>query len=171
MFELLQTYETANHEKNDILRFIYIKYIRHKLKSSFFGPFKKSIKSMRLNKELLDEFFQFYQCTQINTVFRYDNTELRPTINFVSEYGSINIFYYDYRIKFNIFNDHCNITVEPYFDMPITIHPEISSFYSGFFAEIIIMAIYNYCVRYIYGNKSKLYVNDMSYIYMINNFY
>ena len=50
MFELMKAYETANHEKNKFLRFIYKKYIKYNLKSNFFKRF--DIRFIDISNEL-----------------------------------------------------------------------------------------------------------------------
>ena len=176
MFELLQAYETARHEKNTLFRFIYTRYVRHRLRSSFFIPFKNNINGVILNRELIDEFNQFYDCTHFNnfnnidTVITGVNKE-NPYMNYITESRCMIIYYDMYRIVFRFAENVCDIDVERPNGKTVSVHPENKRFYTGFFAEIIIMAIYNYCVTYIYGKHSDLYINDDRYIEVLKSMF
>ena len=169
MFELLQAYETAKNERNHIFRLFYTSYVKHKLKKSFFKPFKNSINGMILNESLIEEFYQFFDCTSKN-VYTGTNDE-NPYTFYASSTSGIYIYYDEYFLKFKFMENNCDINIEKSTGQSVFIHPENEKFYSGFFAEIIIMAIYNYCVSYIYGKYSKLYINHNSYLDKINSMY
>lgn len=169
MFELLQAYETAKHEKNTALRFIYKNYVRHKLKSVFFEPFKDRIHCMEFNKDLIEEFTQFYNCTNSNVITGCNKEN--PYVFCISRLNTMSIFYDVYVIRFKFMDTVCNIEVERPNGKTVSIHPENEKFYTSFFAEIIFMAIYNYCVTYIYGKNSRLYINNDLYIEKIKSMY
>ena len=169
MFELLQAYETAVHEDNIFLRFIYKKYVRHKLKSVFFYPFKERMHYIEFNKDLIEEFTQFFNCTH-KDVFTGTNKE-NPYMFYISSLNTMSIYYDMYLIRFKFMENNCDIEVERPNGKTVSIHPENEKFYSSFFSEIILMAIYNYCVSYIYGKNSKLYIKHNYYIEQIRSMY
>ena len=174
MFELLQAYETATHEKNKVFRFVYTKYVRHKLKTAFFKKFRNSIYNIKLDKNLIEEFRQFYMCTHHNIrtpKVVYVNSI--PFVDMFSVFSTIHIKYDIYHMKYKFLDDSCDIKIENRYavDVELSVHPENEIFYEGFYAEILIIAIYNYCVAYIYGTKSKLYISDSTYINKIRAIY
>lgn len=168
MFELLQAYETATHEKNKVFRFVYTKYVRHKLKTAFFKKFRNSIYSIKLDKNLIEEFRQFYNCAysdveSLGANFSWTTT---PYIDFITQIGTVHVYYEKYRIKYKFLDDSCDIEIEEKHGLEdsLLVHPENDIFYESFYAEILIIAIYNYCVSYIYGSKSKLFIEDDTYM-------
>ena len=166
MFELLNAYETARNEKNEFFRFFYIRYVRHKLKKSFFKPFKEIINSMALDKKLLVEFRQLFNCVGVQ-----DPNNLNYThINFVLDNGDIMVSYYDYTILYMDKENHYDIQIEN-MNRNIIIHPENAVFEHSLFSIILIMAIYNYCVTYIYGKYSSLHIDNYKYVETIKSTY
>lgn len=168
MFELLQAYETANNEKNKVLRFFYLKHVRKTLKKTFFKPFKDSICNMTLDKALLDEFSQFYQCTN-HDVYTGLNKE-EPNLHYLLE-NIFYIFYNEAYIRYKFMENNCDIDIEFATGYTVSTHPENEVFYTSILATIILMAIYNYCVSYIYGKNNELYISDNSYIETIKSMY
>ena len=169
MFELLQAYETATHEKNKVFRFVYTKYVRHKLKTVFFKKFKNSIYSIELDKNLIEEFKQFYSCTYDVAHYlipRADAPSIRPYVDYITGKGTIYVHYDKYRIKYAFLDDSCDIEIDTKYgkESALLVHPENDIFYESFYSEILIIAIYNYCVSYIYGSKSKLFIEDDTYM-------
>ena len=170
MFELLQAYETAKHEKNIVLKFIYKNYVRYRLKSAFFRPFRERIHSMEFNNDLLEEFNQFYNCTSKLVYTGVNNEE--PYIFYISSDSNVYIITYNnYQFRFKFLENNCDIEVERDDGKILSIHPENKKFYSSFFSKIILMAIYNYCVSYIYGKNSKFYINNNYYVEHIKSMY
>lgn len=161
MFELLQLYETAKHEKNKVLRFFYLNHVRRSLKNKYFNKFKFNILSnmISLDENLLAEFAQFYGC--MNYIKRGGD----PYMISISESADlIYVRYQQYLLKYKLLENTCDIDIgNSDLNKSILIHPaDKETFYSGLFAVIILMAIYNYCVAYIYGENSKLYINHKS---------
>ena len=165
MFELLQAYETAKHEKNKVLRFFYTKYVRHKLKTSFFDKLRYNIYHMnlKLDRALIDEFIQFYRC--VFDIVKIGEPEYRPYLIEFSQLWNINIACQDNNhIRYRFLDDSCDIEVIDYKQGSVIRHLEYDAFYISIYAEILIIAIYNYCVSYIYGSKSKLFIEDDTYM-------
>jgi len=169
MFELLNAYETAKHEKNEFFRFFYVRYVRHKLKNSFFKPFKEVLGNMTLDKKLLEEFRQIFNCVGIPGTENCDTLKIK--IRFVGSSGAIYLSYYDYDISYRDKGDHYDIFIENEQYRQISIHPEVDNFENSIYAAILLMAIYNYCVTYIYGKHSKLYINDDIYVEKLKYMY
>lgn len=171
MFEILQAFETARHEKNKLLRFFLMRHVRRKLKTSFFEKFNKSIKYRELkpSKELLEEFNQFFNCTDwFGRVSMRYAIEPQPFMMDVKN-NNIYISYHHYRIKYSFLEDTCNIDIHNYdTGKSVLIHPDIDDVFYGYFGVIILIAIYNYCVTYIYGGDSKLYIYDHHYLGLIH---
>lgn len=170
MFEILQVFETAKHEKNKYLRKLYTKYTQYKLKKVFFKKMKYNIKYMELDNNLLREFKQFYLCTRGNVGQYKGNSR----IFLVSDdpYNLFMIDYYDYTIHFLFLEEGCDIEINKMIShKSVLIHPEYDEVYSSFWKEIILSAIYNYCVWYIYGKESNLYINTKSYIDILKSKY
>lgn len=173
MFELLQAYETAKNEKNKFLRFFYVNHVKHKLKKDFFEKFAYNINNFGTDKELIEEFYNFFDCTYDGIHTRM-NTSKSPYITYASGiFSKIHIRYGNqYEIKFKIFEDSIDIElIDIQKSIIVSIHPDNKVFYDSLFSRIIIMAIYNYCVAYIYGKYSKLFINDDRYINQILNMY
>jgi hypothetical protein len=167
MFEILRAYETAKNEKNKFLRKVLLYYTRRNLKKSFFQKFKDNIKTMELNKNLIVEFRQFYNCTDLTP---YKGI---PHIFYISSYGSIYIEYGEYTIRFSFLENNCDIEIDvnTVSDKTVVIHPEYNVFYESFWKEIILIGIYNYSVQYIYGEKTDLFIYDKSYLDIIKRTY
>lgn len=172
MFEILQAYETANNENNKLLRFFYLRHVRRKLKSSFFEKFNDNIsyKYITLNKELLTEFNQFFNCT--NTQVFYDKNQPEPFVMGVVD-GNMFIYYHHYRIKYTFLENTCDIEIyNSDSGKVVLIHPDIDREFDHYFGEIILIAIYNYCVTYIYGNRNRdLYMYDYKWLEIIHTMY
>ena len=103
MFEILQAFETSRHEKNKLLRFFLMRHVRRKLKTSFFEKFNKSIKYRELkpSKELLEEFKQFFDCTDwLGRASLLYSIEPQPIMMDVKN-NNICISYHHYKIKYS----------------------------------------------------------------------
>lgn len=162
MFELVRAFETAKSEKNKFLRFICVNYTKHKLKSVFFKKF--DINSIEITKEFLEEFFQIYNCIS-SEMFGYTNTKYPIVIGTTAEYKYIYISYYDFNIDIKVLNNEFNVEIiDPETNGVTTIHPEMRYLNLSPLRPIILIAIYNYCVAYIYGKNSKLYKKNMDYL-------
>lgn len=164
MFELVRAYETARNEKNKFLRFIYTKYTKYKLKKVFFDKFFNvyGIVNADISKELLFEFFQFFQCTYDEVI---DNmNEKYPYISTIDIGRHIlYIQYYDYFISVKVRNERYDIEiVSDHNHNGITIHPDNKYINLSPIREIILISIYNYCVAYIYGLDSDLCMHHKS---------
>lgn len=160
MFELMRAYETARNEKNKFLRFIYTKYTKYKLKKVFFNKF--NILNMEINKELVFEFFQFFRCTYEEVM---DNMNEKYPYFCTVDIGRhiMYIQYYDYFINIKVRNDRYDIEIlNDYSDRGVTIHPNNEYINLSPIREIILISIYNYCVSYIYGLNSDLYMHHTS---------
>lgn len=166
MLELVKAYEIAKGEQNKFLRYVYIKYTKYKLKKSFFNKFDFKLTA---NEDLLNEFIGMYKCINdhVNINKSYPYVE---DINFSNEihisycYFSIYLSYIHSNFKINIV-DHGNNNSN------LTIQLDENEFNKSSYKAILIIAIYNYCVSYIYGYKSKLYVHDKSHMYDLKNLY
>lgn len=169
MFELFKAYETAKSEKNKFLRKVYIKYTRYRLKRSFFDKFDLS--NIEFNKNLLQEFFQLYNCTK-----DFVNENINVNYPFISvtniDNGKFSVNYFSYNIFITLAYDEYNTDIigNDYGGRMIThlVFNDKSTNYA-YVKKIILMAIYNYCVSYIYGYKSNLYKDDESYVNKIKD--
>lgn len=167
MFELVKAYELAKNEEDKYLRFIYIKYTKWKLKHCFFKKF--DIYNTRLDYSLFLEAIQIYNC--ISDECDIDEF-IYPIINRAKD-NKILIIFHQYVIKIILLN-------KTYFQIDIE-NTDNDTMYSStinedginnhFFKQIFFMAIYNYCVLYVYGKNSKLYLDNKSYIKNIYDLY
>jgi hypothetical protein len=174
MFELLNAYEPAKNEKNKVLRYFYLKYVRYKLKKSFFIPFRAMIKNSTSDDKLLDnnlllEFAHFFNCVE-QYVSIEDLKSSHINIYFAT-WSHFRVNYYGYNIEYTDRYPTYNIDVVNIHGKHITLHPEHKIFESSIWASIIIMAIYNYCVTYVYGKDSDLFINNDYYSEVINSMY
>lgn len=176
MFELVKSYEIAKSENNTILRFVFVNYTKWRLKHIFFKKF--NIYDIKFDKNIMYDFFQLYNFIDENDKdFLKQNFKVPYIISATSEIGMFDIKYYEFEIKiridsFNLFH----IVIANKYE-----NNSILDFYADDYVlnngtknkikEIIFMAIYNYCVSYIYGEKSKLYIDDASYITYLKNLY
>ena len=176
MFELVRAYEIARSEKNKFLRYFYLKYTKKKLKTYFFNKF--DIENMTLNKDLLDEFFHVYQLIDLREQGEIDLLQVNreyPHIDLVdpnSQY--MNLMYYGFDIVIKKIDDDdfiVSILRTPKDANTITLHPNTEVLNLMIFRPIILMTIYNYCVAYIYGSNSNLYIDDKRYIQRLYDFY
>lgn len=156
MFELVTAYEIAKSEENPILRKLCIMYTKNKLKNVFFKKF--DIHHISITDGFLNELYQLYDCIG----YRFINEEY-PYIKRISENRSIFIKYYEYDILITVLRNQYNIDISKDNTHTITIHPDKKYFDVFFIKEILLMVIYNYCVSYIYGENSDLYIDDDSY--------
>ena len=158
MFEILRAFETAKNEKNKFLRSFLIRYTRHKLKSSFFERF--NVEDIPLTRELLSEFVQFCECTGIassdSEPFPYYTDIEKVTIHL-----SYNIYLLSIKVKSNEYEIEVTATLK---NASVTMSMDEEKLNLNFLKEIFLMAIYNYCVAYIYGKKSSLYKWEPKYI-------
>lgn len=167
MFELFRVYETATNEKNKLLRTMYTKYAKAKLKSIFFKKFNIHNESLEVNRDLLLEFFQLYQCICDKVVI---NDEYPHVYKIDSKKEILCIRYYNFEITIKMINDEYNINIDCKRDyssetiFSLSFHPDTKYLNMTFLREIILMTIYNYCVSYIYGKNSELYIDDRKYI-------
>lgn len=176
MIELLKAYETANNEKNKFLRKIYIFYVRKRLKKLFFD--KYDISRIKINYTYLCEFFQFYNCTKDSVNIESINNRYPKLIDCDTENQKITICYMDYVLKFTVIQEsrYALDIIPPYYsndyDNSNTINLYINdeTLKRSFFAEIINMVIYNYCVGYIYGNKGHYLFNN-EYLYNLEKYF
>lgn len=164
MFELMKAIETAKNEPNRFLRFIYLKYVRYTLKHTFFKKF--DVNTIKIDKNFLSMFKQFRDC-------HISRDEVYGTSHdpFVNEMHNVNsntfiVVYHmgylivlypamdEYEIQIVYYNDTSKCNDICRFSTP---NPPL------FLKEIIITAIYNYCVEYVYGSKSDLFKTDLSY--------
>ena len=165
MFEVLQAYETAIHEKNILLRFIYTNRVKRSLKKTFFKKFKASIRNMKLEKSFIEEFNQFHECTKI-----INNKDF--CVYQLSYNKNLYINYYRYELKFKFLERNCDVEIrDKRSNRAVVLHPEDATFYSSLFSKIILSAVYNYCVLYVYGEQSDLFIDDDKYVESIKSMY
>lgn len=160
MFEILKIFETIKNIDNPIVRMIYMKYTKYRLKKIFFNKF---IETIDLSNELLYEFFQFFKCT-------FENMDINNKYPFVCnvdiDHCILYIEYYDYNIQIKIHDNSCDIEVKYRYKRytTVSLQTDIRHLNLTPFREIILMTIYNYCVSYIYGLESNLYCKNDVYI-------
>lgn len=160
MFEILKIFETIKNIDNRIVRMIYMKYTKYRLKKIFFNKF---IETMDISNELLYEFFQFFKCT-------FESMDINDKYPFVCNIDIdrciLYIEYYDFNIQIKILSNSYDIEIKSRQKeyKATTIHTEIRYLNLTPFREIILMTIYNYCVSYIYGLESNLYCKNDVYI-------
>ena len=168
MFELVRAYEVAKNEENKLLRYFYLRYTKRKLKRIFFDKF--NIETITLNRDLIREFLQVYSSIEQDRVTRIHSrvNNTYPHIfsaNIQTE--SIEMRYYGFGIRIQIIgiNDfNVSILFTPTNLSDFTIYPDTRYLNISVFKPIILMAIYNYCVSYIYGYESDLYIDNHQYI-------
>lgn len=159
MFEILKIFETIKNIDNAIVKMIYMKYTKYRLKKIFFNKFIE----MNISNELLYEFFQFFKCT-------FENIDINDKCPFVRNVDIdrciLYIEYYDFNIQFKILDNSYDIEVKYKYKRhdTVSLHTEIRYLNLTPFREIILMTIYNYCVSYIYGFESNLYCKNDVYI-------
>lgn len=174
MFEILKAVETAKSEKNKLLRFFYLNYVKFKLKNTFFKRFDVYMlfNDIRNTRQLLGEIWQMTTCQgKCRVGLGLNSKTYHPYINYINNYTLafdhifICVNYYGFEIGLSINHDEFIVKVNWLHD-----DSSIESWtYTGpnlpyYIKEIIFMAIYNYCVGYIYGKESKLFKDDESYI-------
>ena len=174
MFELVKACELAKGEKHIFLRFIYTHYTKWALKHAFFEKF--DIYTMRVDRKLINEFFQLYDCVNSYAMLDQRQNTLYPYISTVfTDKKVINIQYYNFKIKISMSTliDEFTVAVTDlgYQNSNLSFHVNEELINKSCMREIILMTIYNYCVAYIYGNKSSLYIDDRSFIKTIKDFY
>ena len=98
MYEILQAFEMTKSEKNPVLRTIYMIYVRHKLKTSFFQDYKARIHCMPFDKNMIEEFNQFFNCTKKEVYPGIGNEN--PFIHYASSEYGLAIKYGKYFLKF-----------------------------------------------------------------------
>ena len=160
MFEILKIFETIKNIENPVVRMIYMKYTKYRLKKIFFDKF---ITNTDLSNELFYEFFQFFKCT-------YESIGINDKYPFVCNVDNdchiLYIEYYDFDINIKILDKSYDIIIKSIsrgYDTT-TLHTEIRYLKLTPFREIILMTIYNYCVSYIYGLGSNLYCKNDVYM-------
>lgn len=158
MFELVKAYESARREPNAFLRYFYIIYTKYKLKKIFFDKFSSSLE---VNAHFFEEFKQFYQCTFSSILFITSCCERNECAYIFMRHNKFVVRYKGYAIKLNILDNFYSIEIDRY-NEALSIQQNVEIFNMGWIKEIIIMGIYNYCVAYIYGRKSKLYKDENS---------
>lgn len=159
MFELMRVHEAAKNEKNKFLRYFLLKYSNYRLKKSFFNKFDIKSPDFEINKDFFTEFFQFYNCTSNDVMCK----TLYPRILNIDVHRNLIVVNYKYfRIYATIKDDECIIGISKYMiDVAkTTISIDYKIFKHNILGTIILMAIYNYCVSYIYGLNSDLYMDD-----------
>lgn len=168
MFELMKAYEIANSEENKLLRSIYLAYTRIVLKRSFFNKFGLDL--MDIDKDLLNEFIQLYNC--VNESVTVDRAF--PYIEKIINNNQIFIKYYYFKICISyVILDYQIIIIDEmndnaYISLQLT-EDQLNSYP---YKEIIFMAIYNYCVSYIYGfTKINMFMGDTKYASYLKQLY
>ena len=175
MFELAKAYEIARTEKNKFLRFFYLIYTKRKLKSSFFDKF--DIEKMVINKDFLMEFLYIYKSigfTDQDKIYLKINKKYPHVILVDPQLQWIELEYYGFGIDIKIVSDdNFNISIlrTPKTTDSITHHIDTAVLNMSMFKPIILMTIYNYCVSYIYGYNSSLYIDDKQYIDRLYDLY
>lgn len=159
MFELFRAYELAKNEKNKYIRFFCINYTKYKLKRVFFSKYKKLIINghMRLSVDLLNEFNQFYECTYNHTAIRL----CHPHIYKLTNNNVLQVFFYNKLIGVRVNTDHSIVgTISSKDDVHEVFDLEDNSVnhYTYLVSDMVTRAMYNYCVSYIYGSRSSLYL-------------
>ena len=171
MFELFRVYETAKSEENKLLRKLVIRYTKKELRKSFFNKFY--IDKIEIDKNLLVEFMQLYK--SIGFTEHIDQNCKYPHIFLVDPLREcIEIRYYGFAINIQIVNDDeykVDILFTPKNTNSLTTYLRLNVLNLTVFRPIILMAIYNYCVSYIYGFKSDLYIDDAQYIQRLYDLY
>lgn len=163
MFELFTAYEMAKNEKNSISKFIYIKMLKFSLKKNFFRKYRALVlQHIPVDLNSIDEFIQFHACTSneidINTTYTYinnvkDNGTFIVNVPGDNTYTIQIICYEDKSIKIDLtykgkdINDSYSACYDINSDYAIKV-----------VSDILLPAMYNYCVSYIYGSKSDLYI-------------
>lgn len=157
MFELLRTCELAKSEKNRFVRFLCIKYVKRELKYKFFDRYKGLIlnKRISLNVDLFTEFKQFYECTS-------SETKVRTTFPYICEVdsGLLKAQCYDKFIMMRANTNHSIIgdIITPECSESFSIHDDYVNHYKFNVSFMVLRAMYNYCVSYVYGEDSNLYI-------------
>lgn len=168
MFELFRVYELAKNETNKLFRFFCIKYVKHELKHKFFDRYKKSIEEERikLNPDLLNEFIQFYNCLD-KQYYVKRNREVTYVTGVIRNNKGLEVNNKEYSIRVMITSDNdieVVLSADKYLSGDITFildglsDDRYESVYSKITNEVVLRAMYNYCVSYVYGKDSKLYM-------------
>ena len=161
MFELMRARESAKNERNKFLRYFLMKYTEIRLRSIFFNRFDIKSPDLVINKEFFDEFFQFYNCTKDGTASNFNYAQI---IDINIERQMMIVRYKNHRFYITMNSDECTIVIKQYHfeedTLSTTIIVDYNIFKSNIPGTIILMAIYNYCVSYIYGVKSNLYKDE-----------
>lgn len=170
MFEVFKVYELAKNEKNKLFRFFCIRYVKRELKHKFFDRYRQYVVEgkMWLRPESLNEFIQFYECTNDTIV----NNEFVPQITVSDDILDIKDEGYHVTAKchWSDTNIRCTLRYDvDHVDLAFYMHDddfsrtsamEYYTHYKLIANDIIFKAMYNYCVSYVYGENSDLYIKE-----------
>lgn len=163
MFELMNALETARNINNGFLRWCVEKYTKFRLKKVFFEKF--DINNIDLNIRFIHEFYRFYDCI-CNDIWVNDKFPYICNIN--TDREIIRIKYYNFTIRIKFHFDHqdysMNIIDSDNDYKVISTHSGIGTNEWSNIKEIFLISIYNFCVAYVYGPQSDLYMDNKSYV-------
>lgn len=173
MFEILRAYELAKNEKNKLFRFFYTKYTKYKFKRIFdkMSDIISTESNIELfvNEELINEFIQFVNCT-------FDDIDLNksyPYLRYISKYNVILCQYGNIHIGLKIINHELYYTIQmlnvPEDDKRV--YESSNGFSNKLLLRSTFTIMYNYCVSYVYGKNSKLYIYSESLNYHLQKLY
>lgn len=174
MFELVQAYELAKNEKSKILKPFVVSYTRYKLRKVFFEKF--DYQKIFMTKELLKEFFMIYKAINKDDKVYLSNESVMsryPHIIYANDTSNtIRFEYHRYVISIVINENGYNIYVSDKNDKEISYHNlDEDTFKLTTFNQLLAMVVYNYCVLYVYGFVSDLYIDNPNYIKVIEAMY